>query len=184
MPAIQGALLLYTDFTSAELYAFSPAVLQRYFDQVVLGFPMSGEVAIQLILPVLRELALSRRLNSALGLGTAPVDPTGDCEIAGAKIVFDLERFTLRFLNKAASTHRIEEYRAGHARLGAVLNADHRLWVHGEDMLDILHWVVVRLRGGARTVARPLLGKTLLLATPLGELAAQPLFLELCGRLS
>jgi len=183
-PAVHGGLLLYTDFTAMHLYAFSPNVLQRYLDQVVLGFPLSAEATLKAMEPVLREMALSRRLNATLRLGTAPVDATDDCEISGAFIVFDSARFALRFLNKAAAMHRMNEYLAERARLQALLPADSRLWVHEEDFIRLFYWVVVRLRGRGRTVSRDLLGKTLLLAIPLEDAAAHPLFAELARRLS
>jgi hypothetical protein len=183
-PVVHGALLLYTDFTSIELYAFSPHVLQRYLDQVVLGFPLTAEATLQAAEPVLREMALSRRLNRSLGLNTAPVDATDDCVVSGAAIAFDAQRFQDRFLNKAGAWSRQSEYQLEKVKLSALLPADPRLWVHGEDFVAIVYWLILRLRGGGRSVTRELLGKTLLLAVPLDEALAQPLFAELSRRLS
>jgi len=185
-PAVVGALLLYTDFTSVQLYAYSPDVLQRYLDLVVLGFPLRAEATLRLMEPVLREMALSRRVNDTLRLATAPVDATDDCEISDAAIVCDTARFTLRFLSKAAATHRRDEYLAEKRRLEALLPGDPRFWVHGEDFVHLLYWIIVRRRGAGsgRTVSRDLLGKALLLAVPFDVVVTKPLFVELRRRLS
>ena len=104
--------------------------------------------------------------------------------IRGSSIELDLERLTFRFLSKASALRRKDEYCRERERLRSTLPADARLWVHGEDFVELLHWLIFRLRGGPRTVPRDLLGRVLLLAVPLEEAAAQPLFVELKLRLS
>ncbi|PYP61582.1 MAG: hypothetical protein DMD37_13090, partial [Gemmatimonadetes bacterium] len=92
--------------------------------------------------------------------------------------------FTHRFLNKASATHRMGEYATAKTRLGTLLPGNPRLWVHAEDFINLLYWMVLRLRGGGRTVSRELLGKTLLLAVPLEDIVLEPMFAELLRRLS
>jgi hypothetical protein len=176
--------LLYTDYTSMLMYCLNAPTLQRYFDQVVLGLPLSTEVTLEILQRVLRKTAISRRVSSRLGLHTAPVDLTDDCTVAGSDVSFDTERFVERLLNKAAASNRLSEYLAEFERIGATLPNSPLFWVHEEDLIDFLHWLVVRLRGASRTVPKHLLGKTLLLAVPLVDAAAQPMFVELIRRLT
>lgn len=183
-PRIRATLLLYTDFTSMQMYSFSDVPLQRYFDQVVLDFPLKAATVLSSMAPMLRCASVSRRANELMGLGRSPVDLTDDCQVSGSAIAFDRDRFIQRFLNKANAFHRRNEYLAECQRIDAGLPSQPTLWVHEEDFLDLLHWMIVRLRTSTRTVARQLLGKTLLLAVPFTDALSQPLFVELRRRLT
>ena len=183
-PRIQGSLLLYTDYTSMQLYSYSSSTLQRYFDQVVLGMPLAAEQVMSICEPVLRTAAVSRRAAIVMELRASPVELIADCALAGASIVFDADRFLTRFLNKASALRLRTQYADEMRRLDASLPQSSLMWIHEEDLLDLLHWMIVRTRGANRTVARHMLGKALLLAVSLPDVAEQPLFVELRRRLS
>jgi hypothetical protein len=166
------------------VYCFNQAAIQRYFDQLVLGLPITAARFLEIAEPVLRHTAISRRVSIAMSLNTAPVSFTDDCSLTGAGVRFDVKRFTQRFLNKAAAYSRLPRYEELAARIDEGLPPAFQHWLHAEDFLDLLHWLVLRAKGPANTVARPLLARALYLAVPLSELAAQRLFLELHSRLS
>ena len=58
-PEIRASLLLYTDYASMDLYAYSSTTLERYFQQVVLGMPFNADKVLEILEPVLREAALT-----------------------------------------------------------------------------------------------------------------------------
>jgi hypothetical protein len=178
-----GSLLLYTDASSMTTYAFAAQYIQWYLDVVVLGFPLTGEQVISALIPVLRVSTLIRQCSSRLGLSVGMVDLTSDCAVAGDMINIDCDRLLNRFLNKANAHSRREEFDAEIASQASLLVTDPRLWVHAEDFISVLHWLIVRLRGSANTVAKHLLARTLLLGIPDDDIVSWPLFATVFKRM-
>ena len=117
-----------------------------------------------------------------MGYQVAMVDVTSDCELAGPNIEFDKARFFLRYINKARAHHMQRKMEALCEVHDTSLCVDPRLWVHGEDFILLLHWLIVQARGASNTVARHLLGRTLLLGIPIEDIKTWPMFAEIFDR--
>ena len=83
------ALVLTTDGTSIEMYAFSQAWVAKFF-ALVLARALPAFDVLQFLEPVLVELYLIRFVNRSLRLGLSPVDVCDDCRIEGDKLVLSL----------------------------------------------------------------------------------------------
>ncbi len=183
-PQVTGALLLYTDVSSMPVYAFAAPHIQRYLDVVVLGFPFSGEQVVAQLSKVLRYISATRLAMSSLSIGTPSVPIADDCKLRGNSIEFDVDRFTVRWLNKAASMARRAECDAAREKQHASLAADPQLWIESADFIALFHWLLCRARGASRTVEPRLLSRVLLLGIPLHDVLDWGLFREIIRRFS
>jgi hypothetical protein len=181
-PKITGAFLIYTDTSTMVSYAFAASYIQWYLDVVVLGFPISGDTVIDTLSPILRILAVARRAFHSLGLNCAPVDVIKDCALTGLTIEFDSQRFLTRYLDKASARERRGDVEAEMVNQATSLPADARQWVNDEDFTGLLHWFVVRVKGSKNTVAENLLGRTLLLGIPSGDVLEWRMFRQVMDR--
>src|SRR6185503_2078987 len=98
-------------------------------------------------------------------------------------IEFDMESYIDRCVNKSSVHAYRNQIRADIDHLDATLQGDARLWVDAADFLELLHWMIVRMRGANNTVALHLLGRTLLLGVPIDDVITWPLFRELLERM-
>ena len=90
--------LLYTDYTSMDLYAYEEEVLRKV---LCLGFA-APETEIEPLLVsmtrVLRQLFIIRAANERLNWGMTLLPFTRCCEIPGAQIIFERNEFVERCL--------------------------------------------------------------------------------------
>ncbi|MEO7859477.1 MAG: DUF4435 domain-containing protein [Nitrospirales bacterium] len=134
--------LLFTDYSSMEMYFFNNWHLSKLFS-LVLGRQIENTQAIQdNIAAILQELFLIRLANHLLGLGFGCMTMTSCCQIKGGKITFDLTEYMKRYMSKnggyshrSAFDRKIDECRA-------VQLPDPRQQMHGHDFLDLLAWYI------------------------------------------
>ena len=132
--------LLYTDYTSVDLYTFEGELLKKV---LCLGFNHSeaqAESLLESIRPILMELFILRAANERLGWAMTLPNFTRCCEIEGWRINFDRDVFVNRCLNSNA---RFTDHGTFHdvcAELEAVHLGDPRKGMHGGDYFELLGW--------------------------------------------
>ena len=132
--------LLYTDYTSVDLYTFEENLLKKV---LCLGFSHSEaqvESLMESMIPILIELFIIKAANERLGWGMTLPNFTKCCEIQGSRIKFDRDEFVNRCLNSNARPRDHRTFDNVCAELEAVQLRDPRKGIHGEDYFELLGW--------------------------------------------
>ena len=136
--------LLYTDYTSLDLYTYDEALLKKV---LWLGFNVP-ETEIPPLLdsmsPILQDLFIIRAANQRLDWGLTLVPFTRCCEIDGQTVVFDKTDFINRCLNSSARQHERSAFDELCEELQAVCLSDPKQIIHGEDYFELLGWYLRR----------------------------------------
>jgi hypothetical protein len=93
-------LLLMTDYTCMEMYAFNERVLGKYLEFRVRGFPKTARRLLKEIGEVLRRLFAIKLAHFLLKLNLKKVDWTKSCSISKKGFNFKQEDYISRYLNK------------------------------------------------------------------------------------
>ncbi len=178
------SLLLVTDYTSIELYAFNPGVIQRILEVALAGFPKSSEQVLHEMRELLEPAFLVRVASDDLALvNDAFPEHSSYCE-------FDRRKACCRFRGfEYANAVFQREMSNWRPRLderismlqGASTN-DPRLQIHGGDFRITFGWYV-RQHDRFRHLDSHTISAMLLGFIDHGVLAGEPLFIELMRRL-
>ena len=145
--------LLYTDYTSVDLYTFEEQLLKRV---LCLGFTHSEarvESLMESITPILMEMFIIRAANGRLDWGMTLPDFTRCCEIHGSRINFDRDVFVNRCLDSNAKRRDRATFDNVCAELEAVQLSDPRKGIQGDDYFELLGWYL-RHQSGWRGYTR------------------------------
>jgi hypothetical protein len=177
-------LLLTTDHTALELYAYDSTVLSKFL-AVVLGTPdvKPQDVLDELAAP-LRELFLIRAANQALNLGLSLLPIRHACSLVAESCVFDLEDYGSKLLNKKAKWSERDVFFAKIAELRTHLPQDVKRSANGHDFVGLLCWYLSGLNRPKRAYDLELFAGALMGCVENENLNAAPLFRDLRGRLS
>jgi hypothetical protein len=177
-------LLLITDYTSIELYALCPPVMERILRVALGGFPKAfAQVADELAQP-LQEAFVIRVAADDLRLSPSYPDHSSFCK-------FDKRTQTASFqpidyINKAFESYMDKSWRvplnAKIAERLQQLKSNARLQIHGHDFVGTFAWYVRQHPGHGHINADTFAG-TVLGFVDGATLAKEPLFRELLRRL-
>lgn len=178
------SLLLLTDYSSIELYAFNAAVIEKILEVALAGFPKRAEQVLQEMRELLEPAFLVRVAAKELGLANVAFpEHSSHCEFdrRQARCRFrDFEYANIAFQREVADWRpRLEERLKV---LQGVMQRDSRLQIHGGDFRATFGWYIRqhdRFRHlDSRTISAMLLG-----FIDHGVLAGERLFIELLTRL-
>jgi hypothetical protein len=132
--------LLFTDYTSMEMYAFKPAILQKLLRIVAPNAGLLGEDVMQRLVALLELLFSIRLANQILGFGLGWISFDRVMKLKGDSIEFDDKEFLTRYLNtrgKGGSRRRLEEEVQ---QIRSMFDGDCRRQIRGHDFVDVLTW--------------------------------------------
>ena len=178
--SIHSTHLLYTDYTSVDLYTFEEDLLEKV---LTLGFTFSTAQVRTLsdaMTPILQELFIVRAANEKLGWSmTLPRLPR-HCKIEGLRINFDRNGFVNGYLDSGSKRKERETFDTLCDELRLVSLSDPREGIHGEDYLELLGWYLRRQRGwGGYTRGQRSAMTVLLPALDERRLCKEELFVQL-----
>ena len=142
---VQSRHILYTDYTSVELYTFNAHTVRKAITS--LGYDMSLAEIQSLMVSLttaLKDLFVMRAANQQLGWGMKLVIFTRCCKVVDRIIIFDSGVATERYLHK---NHRYSEqgdFQRTCDELHLVHLADQRQCIHGHDYVELLGWYLQR----------------------------------------
>ena len=178
---IAASHLMYTDYTSIEMYTYNKILLSKL---LLLGFnipesefkPLCSSMSL-----VLKELFVIRASNEALGWSMSLVPFTRCCNVAGSTIVLQKTDFIERCLNSASRMRDRHQFESVYENLLGVKLDDLKKGVHGEDYLELLGWYLHNHCGwqGYRRGERSIL-RNLLPMLDAEALSKETLFSQLC----
>jgi hypothetical protein len=171
--------LYCTDGNALELYALTPAVLEKFLLVCLGGFPLSADNLMAQIVPVLQRLYVIRQANRSLNWGMKWVPfNTYVCVDAG-EISFREQDFVRAYLQKNNCWSSREKFSQAVDAEVRKLDPDPRRSIRGHDLSDLLRRILLKLEktrlfGNAETV-----GGCLMTAIEASDLDGQSLFAAL-----
>lgn len=138
--SVSARHLLYTDYTSPELYMWKQDTLGRI---LALGFMVPRDNVLPIfesVSKLLQELFIIRAATKRLGWGTKLVEFIRCCTIDGPRIAFDRATFVERYLNAYARLGQKTKFEEVCDSIRFVHLSDKRTRMSGEDLVEIIVW--------------------------------------------
>jgi hypothetical protein len=176
--------IFYTDGNSLELYALTPAVVEKFLLVTLGGFPLSADNLITQMLTVLQRLFAIRQANSELGWGMKCVPFCSFVEVDGACLTFRERDFIRSYLQKNNKWSSRDAFLQAVEHAFEYINPDIRRTVRGHDLSELLRLVILRndrthIFGNTETVER-----CLMTAIESKDLHEQALFVSIRERMT
>lgn len=133
-------LLLFTDYTSIEMYLFHEWCIDKFFNVYLLSFPSTASYVLSQLSNVLQEVFLIRLANKLLGLKLTWMTFERCCKLSGGGIVFDADDYITRYLNKNNMLERKDEFVYTVNSWRPKLTSNPRHQMHGHDFIELLVW--------------------------------------------
>jgi hypothetical protein len=131
--------LLFTDYTSIDIYLFNEVVLDKFFCLVVRLPKLTAKDILSRVSYILEELFLIRATNQALDLGMQWLEFTRCCNHNSGNIEFQTEDFIERYLNKNSKLAEKQIFKDKITELRTNSNLlDVRCKIRGKDFIEIL----------------------------------------------
>lgn len=134
----EGKHLLYTDYTSIDMYTYDRGLLDGFLGCYLAESDiqsLSDSMAC-----ILRELFVIWASNEALGWGMRRVPFTRCCTTVGPTVAFDRMEFVTRYLNAASKISERVEFESSCTELMSVRLDDARKGIRSGDYLELLGW--------------------------------------------
>ena len=190
--SIESELLLFTDYTSIEMYLFDYNIIEKFLRLALRKDDLEAVNIINNISPILVEMFLLRAANQSLSYGMEWLAPgtLKDCfnkkRRKGAPLEFDSNDFVEKYLNK---NNRTSEKSAFLEKVNELRNkniSEIRNKIRGHDFIQIFCWYIEPyLPNNKKGFSDPeiVLG-TLLCCLDVDYLMQEKLFQELTRRVS
>ena len=134
-------VVLFTDYTSMEMYAYQREVVQKFVRIVAPKIKKDGDQILNDLEPTLETLSAMRVANLQLGYGLSWVSFERCCTYQEAKIHLDEEELLCRYLNTNGRPSQFMRFKKLTESLKASFGgADPRHHIRGHDFVDVLTW--------------------------------------------
>jgi len=180
---LRCSLLLLTDFTSMELYAFFDEALHRVLILVSPNTSYAGATLLADLTGPLQFLFSALATNVDLRLGLEWIDSVEKFfGISGGRIQFDGQEFMKRYLVDRVPAGEVQRFTARFDEIQSMLSSSVRCRIRGHDFIRVLTWYLKKVEGGKHLQQESV--RQMLYATlrP-DDLAGHPMFSSLLGRL-
>ena len=137
---IEAEHLLYTDYTSVDLYTYEEDLLKK---ALWLGFNVPQAVIaplVESISSVLEDVFIVRAANQKLDWGMRLIPFTRCCAIEGLSVTFDKNDFIDRCLDSNSRRNERIVFEEFCEELQAVYLDDHRQRIRGDDYFELIGW--------------------------------------------
>lgn len=185
---IHCKLLLYTDYTSLEMYTLTCDVLHKFLTVAVRRFPVAADRIIKEISPILVELFLVRATNMDLNLGMEWLEVKGKRYRVdtNGRVHFDIKKFVREYLEKNNMVSEEEKFWRRFEELKKRVKGDVRKFIRGHDYVELLGHYLYRVRRHLRQWKEnpENLSGALLICLEANELCNESLFTSIVSRLS
>jgi len=138
-------VLLFTDYTSLEIYLFKDLHLQKFLDLTIHKYPTQALSILRSLTPALRQMFAVRIACHILRWGVELVDFTESCVITATGIDTQLDKYKEKIINKARRWNERAEFDTIVAKYLTMDLGDDRLQIHGHDYMKMLGWYLVKL---------------------------------------
>lgn len=142
--------LLYTDYTSLDLYFFSEYILEKLFMLGVSKVPCNIKSLFSNLSEILQEVFLIRSVNVKLGWNLHWVCFTNNCRIENKIIKFDRNKFIEKYLNSNGRLGDRDKFNEVYEKLSNIKVETFKQRIRGHDYLKLMGWYISKIvgRGG------------------------------------
>lgn len=130
--------LLFTDYTSMDIYLINEAILEKFFRLVIRVPELTAKDAINNLSHTLEQLFLIRAANQVLELNMEWLGFERCCKVKAGKIYFQAEDFVQRYLNKNSKLPEKEKFISKINELSINDLSDIRHKIRGKDFIELL----------------------------------------------
>ena len=178
----ESIILLYTDYTSMEMYAYDPTVVDKFLRIVAPRFKATGTEVLERIQGTLQSLFALRIANQELMYGLAWVKIEKCITLKTGVIAFNVDEYSQRYLNTRGKRKHIGAFMAKLAEVQSRLVPDIRSRIRGHDFIDLLTWYLSKNARSCKTLTAAWLRNMLLIQLPVELLDRENLFKVLLAR--
>jgi hypothetical protein len=171
--------LFATDGNSMELYALTPAVIEKFLLVALAGFPITAGSLIPKMANILEALFAIRQANERLGLGMTWIPFCGYIRIDAFDLTFKEDAFVRAYLQKNSQWQQREAFVAVKTEIQRNLNPELIKRVRGHDLAELLYVVVRKFRKERAFTNSALLEGCLMTSVESRDLEAHSLFVSL-----
>ena len=177
------SLLLLTDYSCTEMYAFNARTIGKYLRLNLRHFPKDAAKVITEITSALEQLFLVRLFNFVLALKLEAVNWESSLRMRSGPIELDLDDYLTRYLNKNRRARDKERFLAEYSSRRKQLLPEPRNQINGHDFLELLSWYIHKHRGFPKKIDSGTLGREIFACLEVQHLAKELLFQRLLNRL-
>jgi len=142
----QSPLLLYTDYTSMDIYLFQKPLIDKFICLALRRFPISASCLLQEMSRALERLFTIRLANEALGWGMALPNTTHRyMDWKQNAIVMQEDRLVDSYLSKNSRRADASAFQSAMAHAESLLRDGDRANIHGDDFL-MLFLIILKRR--------------------------------------
>ena len=171
--------LLYTDYTSLDLYAFD----ERTMGKLTVASTLSEDdirSILQNIIPILKELFIARAASAALDLRAQFPNFLRYCALENGLATFMRDACFENWLNSRGLAHRKQDFERMCAQLRSIDIPDVRMCIRGRDYLELLGWLLRRRsRQGGNHYGPDEIQRLLSMAFEADRLSQEHLFMQI-----
>lgn len=171
--------LFATDGNSLELYALTPAVMEKFLLVALAGFPITARNLIQKIAIILETIFSIRQANERLKFGMEWIPFCKYICIDTFDISFKETEFIRAYLQKNDKWQQREQFVTTKTKIQRDLSPEITKRVRGHDLAELLHVVVKKFRKDRVFTSSAALEGCLMTSIESRDLEAHPLFAAL-----
>jgi hypothetical protein len=139
--------LLYTDYTSIDLYFWSEDVLEKCFQLGVRRVPCDIKKLLANFAEILQEVFLIRAANESVGWNLHWIDFTRCCCIKNNLVVFDRDEFIRRYLCSNSRQGSTKQFIGVCERLRKIKVKIFKHRIRGGDFFELVGWYISKQIG-------------------------------------
>lgn len=173
---VDNSYLFMTDGNALELYALTPAVMEKFVLVAMAGFPIAAGSLIQKITSILEAIFTIRRANERLNLGMQWIPFGKYIDIESTRITFREDDFIKAYLLKNSKWQCKEQFEAMIREVRSTPSTDITRRIRGHDLAELLQIVVRRFRKDRTFVSSAALEGCLMSSIEATDIETYPLF--------
>jgi hypothetical protein len=177
-----GALLLFTDYTSMEMYAFSAPIVSKLLRILAPRAKITGAEVLSRITELLKTLFALRLANHELGFGLTWLSHAKCTRLKNGEIQFDFEDYVARYLNAGGKRAHSTMFGDKVGEIKRRLLADARLQIRGHDFIEVLAWYLCKSFKSCKDLTPNHLKGLLMVQLAAEDLESEELFKALLKR--
>lgn len=144
---VESNILIYTDYSSIEMYTFNANVLDKFIVANFSKLSNKSSDILDNLCDVLQELFLIRLANEELELCMESLDFLKFCKIKeNYTIDFDKDEYMKRYLLKNSELSRKDDFIESIETNRSKLDEDVRFQIHGHDFIKLLFWYFEKIK--------------------------------------
>jgi hypothetical protein len=175
----QSPYLFQTDGNSIELYAFTPAVMEKFLLVTLGGFPRSVDALMSQIMRILERVYAIRQANESLGWGMSWIPFLSYVTLDTGTLSFRESDFTRAYLQKNKRWPSRLHFTEAVADILRKMSPDPKRRMRGHDLADIVRMAVMKLQKARSFGNSDTVEGCLMTAIESGDLERQPLFIAI-----